>query len=175
MKKFSTRKLIYLALLISLNIVLARMASIPVLGGRIGFGGFPIIFAGVTMGPIEGGIVGAVGDIIGSNINPQGPFMPHFTLSAALTGIIPGLVLKLFEEPNNNNNFEIWKLLLAIGTGQLITSIILVPYFMQTLFEVPMIATLPGKIIGQAIHIPLYSLLTKAIIKRLSTVLKFIQ
>lgn len=170
MEKFSTKKLVYLSLLISLNIILARVASIKFLGGRIGFGGFPIIFAGITMGPVSGGIVGAVGDIVGYNIGPMGPYMPHFTLTAALTGIIPGIVIRLFKK--SKNGYELWQLLIAIGLGQLITSIILVPYFMQVIFNLPMLPRLPRKIIGQLIHVPLYSFLIKAIMDRIPVALK---
>ena len=86
MKRLSTRNMVYLSILISLNIVLTRVASIRIgVGGaeivRIGFGGFPIIFAGITMGPCRRNSR-CHGDIIGYNINPMGAYMPHFTLSA---------------------------------------------------------------------------------------------
>lgn len=170
MKRLSTRNMVYLSILISLNIVLTRVASIRIgVGGaeivRIGFGGFPIIFAGITMGPMAGGIVGAIGDIIGYNINPMGAYMPHFTLSAALTGIIPGLVLKPFKKEKETYTF--WQLLLAIAIGQITTSIFMVPYFMQLLFKVPMVSTVPGRVIGQAIHVPLYAFMTAVIMKRI--------
>lgn len=157
-------------MLISLNVILARITSIKFLGGRIGFDGFPIIFAGITMGPVAGGIVGAVGDVVGYNIGPTGPYMPHFTFTAALTGIIPGVVIRMFEKPKNG--YDIWQILIAIGLGQLITSVILVPYFMQEIFNLPMLPRLPRKIIGQLIHVPLYSFLIKAIMDRIPVALK---
>ncbi|MFU0801079.1 MAG: folate family ECF transporter S component [Xylanivirga thermophila] len=171
MQKMSTREMVYLSLLIALNIVLTRIASIRInIGGaevvRIGFGGFPIILAGIMFGPSAGGIVGAIGDIIGYWINPMGPYMPHFTLTAALTGIIPALVLKPFKK----HPFSLWQLILAIAIGQTITSIIMVPYFMQRLFKVPMIMTVPGKIKGQAFHVPIYAFMAKVIMGRLSVV-----
>ena len=171
-KKFSVRDMVYISLMIALNIVLSRIASIriPIGGveiGRIGFGGFPIIYSSIAFGPLAGGIVGTVGDIIGYWINPMGAYMPHFTLSAALTGIIPGLVLKPFDR----SEYTFWQLVLAIGIGQTITSVIMVPYFHDRLFNIPMIATIPGKIKGQIIHVPLYAYMTKIIMKRVSTVI----
>lgn len=162
-----------MSLMIALNIVLTRVASIRIpIGGvevvRIGFGGFPIIYSGIAFGPLAGGIVGAVGDIIGYWINPAGAYMPHFTLSAALTGIIPGLVLKPFDK----SEYNFWHLILAIGIGQTITSIIMVPYFLNRLFDVPLIATIPGRIKGQIIHIPLYAYMTKIIMKRIETIIQ---
>ncbi|AYO30019.1 MAG: hypothetical protein PWR06_2797 [Thermoanaerobacteraceae bacterium] len=174
MRRITTRELVFMALLISLNIVLTRVASIRLsIGGvegiRIGFGGFPVILAGIMLGPAAGGIVGAVGDIVGYYINPMGPYMPHFTLTAALTGIIPAMILA----PVKKSIPSFWQLLLAISIGQIITSIILVPYFLQTLFKIPMSVTLPGRIIGQAIHVPVYALFTEVLLKRINMVLHY--
>lgn len=174
MKKFKTKELVFLALLVSLNIVLTRIASIRIpIGGiegiRIGFGGFPIILAGILYGPIAGGLVGAVGDILGYFINPIGPYMPHFTLTAALTGIIPAIILI----PNKKPIPSFVELLIAIGIGQIITSIILVPYFIQLLFKVSLTITLPPRIISQLIQIPLYASFTELILKKLNLEIQY--
>ena len=173
MRKFSTRDLAYYSLLIALNVVLTRLGSIRIGGGgveivRIGFGGYPIIFTGIVFGPAAGAIVGAVGDIIGYFINPMGPYMPHFTMVAALTGIIPGVIMLLFKDKESKTSF--WRLLLAIGIGQIITSVFMTPYFMETLFKIPMITTVPGRAITQAVQIPLYAYMTRVLLNRLSIV-----
>jgi ECF transporter S component (folate family) len=175
MKKFSTREWVYMSILVALNIVLSRVASIrmnigAVEGIRIGFGGFPTILAGIMMGPVAGGIVGAIGDIIGFSINPMGgAYMPHFTLTAALTGIIPSLLLMLFK----CDNYSLWQLLIAIGIGQLITSIILVPYFLQLIFKIPFFVMLPARIFSQFINVPIYSVLIQTLLKKLSIALDY--
>ena len=171
MQKMSTRNITYYALLVALNVVLTRVGSIRIGGGgteivRIGFGGYPIIFAGIIFGPIAGGIVGAIGDVIGFYMSPMGPYMPHFTMVAALTGVIPGIIMMLFKEKESKKTF--WKLLLAIAIGQIITSIFMTPYFMQTLFDIPMETTVPGRIITQAAQIPLYAYMTRVLVNRLS-------
>lgn len=170
MKKISVKEITYFAMLIALNVILTRVGSIRIGGGgteitRIGFGGYPIIFAGIVLGPLAGGIVGAVGDIIGMMMFPMGPFMPHFSAIAALTGIIPGLIMKSFKEENSKTST--WKLFVAIGLGQIITSVLLTPYFMQRLFNIPFILKVPERIITQAIQIPLYVYITKVLLKRL--------
>lgn len=169
MNKLSVKKMTYYSILIALNVVLTRFGSIRVGGGgveivRIGFGGFPIIFAGIILGPTAGAIVGGVGDIVGFLISPIGPYMPHFTIAAILTGVIPGLIVKIFRRPK----FSFWKLVVAIGIGQIITSILLVPIFLERLFSTPLLVTIPGRIQSQIIQIPLYAFLTKTIEKRLS-------
>src|SRR6056297_2899486 len=120
----STKKIAYLSFLTALTIILTRILSIRipiagVEGVRIGFGALPIIFAGVAFGPVAGGIVGALGDLLGYFINPLGAYMPHFTLTSFLTGFIPGfMVLYLF-----NRNISYFSLFVAITTGQIISSI----------------------------------------------------
>lgn len=170
MQKSLTKNIAYFGLLIALNVVLTRVGSIRIGGGgteviRIGFGGYPIIFAGIVFGPLAGGIVGAVGDIIGMLVSPMGPYMPHFTLSAALTGVLPGLVMMMFKDPKAKASF--WKLLLAIAVGQIATSILMVPYFMEKLFSMPMVTTVPGRAVTQIFQIPLYAYVTKVLVTRL--------
>lgn len=175
MKKLTARNIVIYGMLIALNVVLTRVGSIRIGGGgteiiRIGFGGYPIIFAGILFGPIAGGVVGAIGDIVGMIISPMGAYMPHFTLTAALTGIIPGLVMMNCKDIACKTSFK--RLLLAIGVGEVITSIILVPYFMNSLFGVPFAVSLPPRIISQAITIPLYAYATKIILTRVCSALK---
>jgi len=172
MKKISTRELVNLSFLIALNIVLVRVASIrlnigAVEGIRIGFGDFPVIFAGIIFGPVAGGIVGAVGDMIGYYINPTGVYVPLITISAALKGMIPALVLRLTKGPN----YSLWQLIVAIGIGQFITSVVLTPYFLQLAFNLPFFATLPARIIAQGINVPIYAILVQKIKKKADLIL----
>lgn len=167
--KISTKKIAYMAMLVVLNIILTRIASIRIAIGtveaiRIGFGGFPVILAGIAMGPMAGGIVGAIGDLIGYWINPMGPYMPHFTLTAALTGVIPGAMIKLFKR----EQLSFWQLLIAIAAGQIITSVLLVPYFLYRLFGIPLAYKIVSSCITQVFNIPIYTIFTKLILKRLS-------
>lgn len=166
MMQHSTRRLVYLSFMIALSIILTRIFSIRIaIGGvegiRIGFGGLPIIIAGILFGPLAGGIVGAVSDVLGYIINPMGAYMPHFTISSFLTGFIPGLIMYyLFKQKINYLT-----LLIAIAVGQTITSVLLVPLFLEMLFAVPFKATIIPRIVGQLIHIPIYAYVIKALLR----------
>ncbi|MEW5919902.1 MAG: folate family ECF transporter S component [Bacillota bacterium] len=161
--KITTQMLTRMALLIALNIILARFLSVRVpIGGaeglRIGFGSLPVIFAGVFMGPLAGGIVGAVGDLIGYFINPiGGAYMPHFTMTAALRGIIPGLVMLLMAR--GRKEVGIFPLFLAVCLTLVTVEIFLIPYFIETLFGVFRAVLVPPRIIQNIITIPAYTIL----------------
>ena len=162
MKKFPTKKIVYMAFLMALNIILERMLSlrIPffgVEGIRIGFGALPVILAGITFGPLAGGIVGGLGDLLGFSIMPLGGYMPHFTLTAFLTGFIPGLLFfYVFKK-----KYSFWSLLIPIAVGQVITSIILVPIFLNVLFGSPVLPVLIPRLIAEPMHMVLYAYLIR--------------
>lgn len=109
----TTSVLVKAGLLAGLSIIFTRVFSfmIPLAGLpalRIGFGGLPITMAGILFGPLVGGIVGVVADLIGFMMNPMGgTYFPGFTLSAALTGIIPGLMFQQMRKMNQKMNFNI--------------------------------------------------------------------
>ncbi len=166
MQKFSTHKIVYMAFLISLSIILTRILSIRipfygVEGIRIGFGGLPIIFAGLTMGPMAGGVVGALADLLGFWINPMGAYMPHFTITAFLTGFIPGFLYWFVFRKQKTYP----RLLTAVAAGQIITSVILVPYFIHTLFGAPLTPILIPRVLGEPVSIILYAYILNTVLE----------
>ena len=165
--KISSHKITTMGFLIALSIILTRIASLRLaIGGvegiRIGLGRLPIILGGIIFGPLAGGLIGAFSDLLGYFINPIGAYMPHFTLTSALTGIIPAAILILMrkDEPN------IFDLGIAITTGQVITSIILIPYFLNILFGLPWKVLMLPRIISEPIQVFIYTYIINIILKR---------
>ena len=165
--KISSHKITTMGFLIALSIILTRIASLRIaIGGvegiRIGLGKLPIILGGIIFGPLAGGLMGAFSDLLGYFINPIGVYMPHFTLTSALTGIIPATILILMrkEEPN------VFDLGVAITAGQVITSIFLVPYFLNILFGIPLKILMPPRIVAEPIQIFIYTYTINIILKR---------
>lgn len=170
--EISVKKMVFLALLISMGVVLKIFRiPVPILG--LSFTGFPPIIAGIIFGPAAGFIVGAFSDFLGFIFRPTGPFMPHFVLTAGLTGAIPALVLYFFKK----NELSIWHYLAAIFVGQTVTSVLMVPYFLNILFGLPFKAKFYQAIITQLQHIPFYTVLVKIVVDRIyaSGVLKTVQ
>ena len=84
------------ALLAALSIVLGKYLQIP-LGDsiRVSFENLPVLMAGIFFGPIVGGTVGAVADLLGCVLVGY-TINPIITVGAALVGILSGLVSVLF-------------------------------------------------------------------------------
>lgn len=154
-KESSTRKITYMAMFVALSVVINTMRF-----GSISFGGFPIIYSGLVLGPVNGFIVGALADVLGFIVRPSsgGGYHVVFTLTSALTGLIPILVVRLFKV--KYPNFKFYQVLLGILVGQMITSVIMSPYFQAFIFgKNTFIYYATKALIKQAVSIPLYAAL----------------
>ena len=129
----ATASLVKAALLAAISIVLTRVFSIMIpLGGmpalRIGFGTLPIMISGMLFGPLIGALTGVVADLIGVMLNPMGgTFFPGFTLSAAMNGLIAGLLFHTFKIHKKKTNYTMANaivilMFLLIILGILLTS-----------------------------------------------------
>ena len=122
MKKefFSVKKIAILGMLLALNVVLAKF-SIHTLTVKVGFAFIALVISAMMYGPVEAGIVGALGDVLGYVINPVGAFFPGFTITAFLTGLVYGFFLK--------KNVTIFKAIGAAGVVQFVIGLICNTYY----------------------------------------------
>jgi ECF transporter S component (folate family) len=91
------KKLVLASIFVSLAIIFTRFTSFQ-LGNylRLGLGDLPILLAGIILGPLWGAAVGALSDVLGFFTMPLGDFfIPGITLSAALWGFIPGIIVRM--------------------------------------------------------------------------------
>lgn len=167
-KKTSTRKLTYMAVFIALSVVINTLRF-----GSISFGGFPIIYSGLVLGPVNGFLVGGISDLLGFIIRPSSQgFHPIFTLTSALTGMIPILVVKLFRK--KYPNFKFYQVLVGIFVGQMITSVIMAPYFQSYLFGKNTFSYFAIKaFVKQIVSIPIYALLFTSITESIKNTINF--
>jgi len=99
-------------------------------------------------------MVGALSDVIGFALSPMGPYLPHFTLTSALHGLIPGIFASLLTTSSREKRI-IWGI---IGT-QVGVSGLLTPYFLHTIFGMPWKILLLPRLFTVPIHIAVYTLL----------------
>lgn len=166
--KLTVQNICYMAMLIALNVILTRVFSIRISfegieGIRIGFGTLPVILAGLLLGARQGFITGVIGDLIGFQLNPSGFYLPTFTLVAGLNGVLAPVMMNWFS----NKILTLKKLILVIGVNNIITSLMLTPFLLQLHFGIPVIVTMPGRVIAQAVLIPSMAIMITILIKRL--------
>ena len=101
--KVRTKRVALAGVFIALSIIFTRFLShtFPIAGMpalRLSFGDLPLIISGITLGPVYGAFTGVLADLLGYPLNPLGAYFPGFTLSAALSGFLPGLMAKAFNK-----------------------------------------------------------------------------
>ncbi len=166
--KLTVHNICCIAMLVALNIILTRVFSIRISfegieGIRIGFGTLPIILAGLLLGGKQGFITGVIGDLIGFQLNPSGFYLPTFTLVAGLNGMLVPFMMGWF----GNKILSLKKLILVIGMNNILTSLVLTPFLLQFHFGIPILMTMPGRVVAQAILIPSMAIVIHILIKRL--------
>ena len=87
------RVLTVAAMLIALTVILNFAVIFLGPSLKISFSFVPIASGSMLFGPVIGGVIGALSDIVGWFIKPVGPYMPFLTISGLLTGIIYGIFL----------------------------------------------------------------------------------
>lgn len=156
----NSKNIVFSGLLVAASIILTRFLGFLAFGGavRLSFGGLPIALAGALMGPFWGGLVGMVADILGVTLFPQGAFFPGFTITAALSGVIPGLVL-YGRKPSMK--------LIALSTGlnALICSLLLNTFWLTILLDKGFLVLLPTRIISSITIAVLEAMLLKVLLK----------
>lgn len=122
-----------------------------IMGIRISFGDIPIILSGLLFGPLSGALAGVVSDVIGAVfLSPYGYF-PGFTLSAALTGAIPPLVLMLFK----NKDLKVSHIFISLLITDVITSFFLNTLWLNMMTGKAFLVLLPPRLIARAILLPI--------------------
>ena len=111
------------AMMVALSAVIGYICkTIPALnlgsGLRITFENLPIIVAGIMFGPIVGGCVGCVADLLSCLFSGQSP-MPWVLVGSILVGVVAGFVSKYIVRKNG-----VLKIVLAEIFAHLIGSMI---------------------------------------------------
>lgn len=115
------------ALLIALAVIIDffRLAISNLL--EISFEFVAYAVAGILYGPIIGGMVGGISDVIQYVIRPSGPFFPGFTLNAILSGFIFGLFLY-------NRKITVKRVALAVLVEGLVVTLLLTPLWLSIMY-----------------------------------------
>ena len=100
----SVKMLTLAAMLAAISVVIGIVCNNYLSFGaiRITFVGLPIIISGIIFGPVVGGFVGFVSDVVGYCYSMQAfAINPVISIAAALLGIIPGIIVKYIVKKRN--------------------------------------------------------------------------
>ncbi len=116
-------RLTCLALLIAMEVVLARFASINLgVSIRFSFSFIPVVIAARQFGIIGSMAVFGLGDLIGAVAFPTtGAYMPGFTITAVVSGFIYGIFLY--------KKTDIVRIVLSVLTSQVVCSLLMNSYW----------------------------------------------
>lgn|SRR5574344_1115623 len=113
MKMSLVYKMSISALLIALTIIFTKLIpfvqNIPgLMFVRISLGPSIIIFSSLLLGPVYGGVVGVMSDVVGFLFDTSGyPFNPLFSITSMLLGVLPGLLVYFTKKYRYNHKFPI--------------------------------------------------------------------
>jgi len=174
-KKNRTYRLVMNSLFIVLSILLSRLLAIRIPIGnveviRFGFGTIPVFLSAFIFGPLDGFIIGGLADLIGYWINPMGAFLPQFTLTSALHGLIPGIVFWYFFKRRINY----WSLAISCGLGEAV-GITLTPFFLHNAFGIPYAVLMPPRLGGYVLSFFLNALIMLLLLTRIPQINKLME
>ena len=151
-------------LLLAIQMVLASYGVIEVSDSlKISLAHLSLAPTAILFGPVVAGIQGALSDLLGFILKPTGPYFPGFTLSAALLGVIYGMLLyKTRRAP--------WQIILARVIVCVLVNIALNTLFLTMLYGPSRLATLPLRVFKNLIQLPIDCLLLGTVSKAMKRI-----
>ena len=142
------RNIVFCGVMGALSVVLSFVGSIrinPYM--KIGVSEIPNLMIDYLMGPVVGGVFGAVMDFLKFLIHPDGSFFPGFSLSAAVAAVIFGIFLY--------KKITFWRLLVSEILVKLIVNIGMNTLWLDMLYGKGFLAILPHRIVSNLIQLPI--------------------
>lgn len=99
LKQITVKRLSMMAMLVALQIVLSKFLMLQVTSSvRLSIDSVPILLSGIWFGPLAGGIVGLLSDLLGTLLFPTaGLYYPPLTIAFLLIGVSAGLFGRLIK------------------------------------------------------------------------------
>ncbi len=145
-----TKKLAISALLITADVILTRLLAINTNVMKIGLGFAAVALCALLYGSWWAAMTAALGDLLGSLLFPTGAYFPGFTLTAACTGLIFGLLLKKGDRSTRP--------VLAAALNTLLVSYLANTWMICLITGNPMKVMLAARAVQLAVTLPLQAL-----------------
>lgn len=95
---------------------------------------YPIVLAGILLGPLSAGLVGLVADVLGATLFPIGAFFPGFSLTSFITAFGYGFFL--------HKNQSMKNIVAAVLFSEIVGTIFLNTLWISILYGAPFVAVL---------------------------------
>ncbi len=166
MKKISTKKLCLLAIFTAITVILGVYATFRI-GNQIKIPTkfIAVFITGTIFGPLAGGAVAAIADILNSVLMPVGPPLPQITAVELVCGVIYGLC---FYKVKNNKIYYIRAAvcaLLQFVIGMTVMSLILTEAGYFASFQAACAVRFIPALISLALQIAVMCILKKFVFK----------
>lgn len=125
---------------------------------KIGFSFLPVAASGMLFGPVAGGVVGALGDVITFMLHPTGPYFPGFTLDGFLSGFVYGLII--YGRP-----VTLRRSLVAKAAVTVLVSLLLNPLWLSVLYGKAFFAVVSARVAANLVQLPVNVALLFAMLK----------
>lgn len=148
MKKFDLKTIVFLAMLVAISIICGKYLAIR--GGdimRFSLENMPIIFAGIAFGPLAGGLVGAVADLVGC-IMVGYTINPIVTIGATVIGVIAGALPLLLKKAKLSSTII---LIITVTAAHTVGSVIVKTVGLASYYEMPFMILLLWRILNYVI------------------------
>lgn len=153
------KNLAVMAMFLALAVVLGFYATVQV-GDylKVGFAFIPNELTGMMFGPVAGGILAALADVVKYIVKPVGAFFPGFTISALLGGLIYGVVLY-------HRTASLKRIIAANTLVTVFVNLFLNTYWLTVMYGNSFLALLPARIVKEAILLPVDIILFYTVVK----------
>lgn len=146
MRNRSVKTLVLMGVLTAVSIVLSRFLGFYLNETlRISFGSVPILLAGLWLGPVAGGLVGGVADILGAAVFSGLGLYPPITVGPILIGVTAGLIGRATSRPT------LLKCALAVILAEVAGSVLWTSFALSMMvgkgFAALLVARLPANLI----------------------------
>jgi len=139
MKRITPARLSLMAMFIALQVVLSKFLMLQAAPSvRLSIDSVPILLAGMWLGPIAGGLVGVLGDAVGTILFPTaGGYYPPLTLGFLLIGVISGFIAPLVK-----NRGPLLRAICCVLPAEFVGSLIWKSYALSMLIGAPYLSML---------------------------------
>ncbi len=152
-----TRTITTVGLLLAIQMVLASYGVIELTDSmKVSLAHLALAPTAILFGPVAAGLQGGLSDLLGFLLKPTGPYFPGFTLSAALLGVVYGMLLYKTKQTT-------WQIIAARLLVCFVINIGLNTLFLTMLYGPSRLATLPLRIVKNLMQLPIDCLLLGAV------------